>query len=135
MRCQFNILTFGNSERTFQQGEYKIVETFNDDMKLIKRIEYDKFGRDVDVKSYDGLDNIVDHMQKEYFETENEKGYVEIFKNKFQEYVRKSYTKIENGMKHVIDDFTAKTNPEKSYFNDFIYDLNGKLQKVVSFKK
>lgn len=135
MRCKFDILTFGNSEKTYRQHGNKIVETFDDNKNLIKRIEYDKFERDIDVKWYDNLKNIVAHMQKEYFETENEKGYIEIYKNNFQEYIRKSYTKIENGLKHAIDDFTSKTNPQNSYFNDFIYDSNGKLQKIVSLKK
>ena len=104
MRCKFDILTFGNSEKTYHQYGNKIVETFDDNMNLIKRIEYDKFERDIDVKWYDNLKNIIAHMQIEYFETENEKGYIEIYKNNVQEYIRKSYTKIENGMKHVVDD-------------------------------
>ena len=83
MKCQFNILTFGNSKRTYQQRENKIVDTLNDELKLIKRIEYDEFNREVDVKWYDGDDNITDHMHKEYFETENEKGFIETFKNQF----------------------------------------------------
>ena len=135
MKCQFNIFTFGNSERIYQQGENKIVDTLNDELKLIKRIEYDKFNREVDIKWYDEVNNITDHMHKEYFETENEKGFIEIFKNQFQEYVRKSSTKIENGVKHVIDDYTSKSSPENSYINDFVYDLKGNLQKLITLKK
>ena len=135
MKCQFNILTFGNNKRTYQQRENKIVDTLNDELKLIKRIEYDEFNREVDVKWYDGVDNITDHMHIEYFETENEKGFIETFKNQFQEYIRKSSTKIENGVKHVIDDYTSKSNPKKSYINDFVYDLKGNLQKLITLKK
>ena len=135
MKCQFSILTFGNSEKTYQQGENKVVDTLNDGLKLIKRVEYDKFNRDVDVKWYDEVNNITDHMHKEYFETENEKGFIETFKNQFQEYIRKSSTKFENGVKHVIDDYTSKSSPEKSYINDFVYDLKGKLQKIITLKK
>ena len=135
MKCQFNILTFGNSNGTYQQRENKIVDTLNDELKLIKRIEYDEFNREVDVKWYDGFDNITDHMHKEYFETENENGFIETFKNQFQEYIRKSSTKIENGVKHVIDDYTSKSKPEKSYINDFVYDLKGNLQKIITLKK
>ena len=135
MKCQFSILTFGNSEKTYQQGENKVVDTLNDELKLIKRVEYDKFNRDVDVKWYDEDNNITDHMHKEYFETENEKGFIETFKNQFQEYVRKSSTKFEDGVKHVIDDFTSKSSPENSYINDFVYDLKGKLQKIITLKK
>ena len=135
MKCQFNILTFGNNKRTYQQRENKIVDTLNDELKLIKRIEYDEFNREVDVKWYDGVDNITDHMHIEYFETENEKGFIETFKNQFQEYIRKSSTKIENGVKHVIDDYTSKSKPEKSYINDFVYDLKGNLQKLITLKK
>jgi len=135
MKCQFSILTFGNSEKTYQQGENKVVDTLNDELKLIKRVEYDKFNRDVDVKWYDEVNNITDHMHKEYFETENEKGFIETFKNQFQEYIRKSSTKFENGVKHVIDDYTSKSSPEKSYINDFVYDLKGKLQKIITLKK
>ena len=135
MKCQFSILTFGNSEKTYQQGENKVVDTLNDELKLIKRIEYDKFNREVDVKWYDEVNNITDHMHKEYFETENEKGFIETFKNQFQEYIRKSSTKFENGVKHVIDDYTSKSSPENSYINDFVYDLKGKLQKIITLKK
>lgn len=135
MKCQFSILTFGNSEKTYQQGENKVVDTLNDELKLIKRIEYDKFNREVDVKWYDEVNNITDHMHKEYFETENEKGFIETFKNQFQEYVRKSSTKFEDGVKHVIDDYTSKSSPENSYINDFVYDLKGKLQKIITLKK
>ena len=35
MKYQFNILAFGNSERTYQQGKNKIVDTFDDDMKQV----------------------------------------------------------------------------------------------------
>ena len=135
MKSQFNILTFGNSNRANQQRKNKIVDTLNDELKLIKRIEYDEFNREVDVKWYDGDDNITDHMHKEYFETENEKGFIETFKNQFQEYIRKSSTKFENGVKHVIDDYTSKSSPEKSYINDFVYDLKGNLQKIITLKK
>ena len=135
MKCQFSILTFVNSEKTYQQGENKVVDTLNDELKLIKRVEYDKFNRDVDVKWYDEVNNITDHMHKEYFETENEKGFIETFKNQFQEYVRKSSTKFEDGVKHVIDDYTSKSSPENSYINDFVYDLKGKLQKIITLKK
>ena len=135
MKCQFKILTFGNSERTYHQGENKIVDMLDDKLKLIKRIEYDKFNREVDIKWYDEDYRITDHMHKEYFETENEKGFIETFKNQFQEYVRKSSTKFENGVKHVIDDYTSKSSPENSYINDFVYDLKGKLQKIITLKK
>ena len=135
MKCQFSIFTFGNSEKTYQQGENKVVDTLNDELKLIKRVEYDKFNREVDIKWYDEVNNITDHMHKEYFETENEKGFIETFKNQFQEYVRKSSTKFEDGVKHVIDDYTSKSSPENSYINDFVYDLKGKLQKIITLKK
>ena len=135
MKCQFSILTFGNSEKTYQQGENKVVDTLNDELKLIKRVEYDKFNREVDIKWYDEVNNITDHMHKEYFETENEKGFIETFKNQFQEYVRKASTKFEDGVKHVIDDYTSKSSPENSYINDFVYDLKGKLQKIITLKK
>ena len=42
--------------------------------------------------------------------------------------------KFENGVKHVIDDYTSKSNPEKSYINDFVYDLKGNLQKIITLK-
>ena len=135
MKCQFSILTFGNSEKTYQQGENKVVDTLNDELKLIKRVEYDKFNREVDIKWYDEVNNITDHMHKEYFETENEKGFIETFKNQFQEYIRKSSTKFEDSVKHVIDDYTSKSSPENSYINDFVYDLKGKLQKIITLKK
>ena len=104
-------------------------------MFLLKRIEYDRFDRDVDVKLYDHLGNVSEHMHKEYFETENEKGYIESFENNFQKYTRRAYRKIDNGFRHLIDDFKSITDPKKSYINDVIYDLQGNFIKILSSKK
>ena len=128
-------MTFGNKTKTCQISEGKVVEMFNDSNVLTKRIEYDKFDRTIDVKNYDSTGTLSEHLHFDYFETENERGFIETFKSKFQEYVRKSYTKIENGLKHHIDDYTSKTKPENSYINDFVYDLKGKLINVISHKK
>ena len=135
MKCTFDLISFGNKTKTNQIAEGKVVEMFNDFNVLIKRIEYDKFDRTIDVKNFDSTGVLSDNLHFEYFETENEKGFVETFKSRFQEYVRKSYIRIEEGLKHHIDDYTSNTKPENSYINDFVYDLKGKLITVISHKK
>lgn len=121
---------FGNKTKVFQAGQNKIEETYSDDNVLLKRLERDEFNRDVDSKTFDLSGNITEHLHKDYFQTENEKGFVETYKDKNQEYTRKAYTKIENGLKHIIDDFQSKTG--KSYITDFIYDMSGKLVDIIS---
>lgn len=134
MRCLFNAVNFLSDARTYNLGKNKITETLNDG-KLTKRIEYDEFDRDVDVKWFDTLGNISAHLHKDYYETDSEKGLVETFKNSAQNYVRKVYTKFESGLRHNIDEYVSKSDPQASYINDFIYDLNGKFIKLISHKK
>lgn len=135
MKCNFSNILFGNSTKVYRQGENKIVETFDDDMRLLQKIEYDKFDRDIDVKRWDEFGQISEHMHKEYFEKENTKGHIETYKNKFQEYIRKAYVRIDSDFRHSIDDFTSLSNPEKSYINDAIYDLNGEFIDIVTISK
>ena len=106
MKIDFtNYLLFGNKTKIFQSGKNKIEETYDDDNFLIKRLVRDEFNRDIDALTFDSSGNTIEHLHKDYFQTETEQGFIETFKNKSQEYTRKAYTKIENGLKHNIDDF------------------------------
>lgn len=134
MKYNFTIINFKNTTKTYQKDKIKIVEYYNDNNKLLKRLEYDEFERDIDCKNFDEDGNLVSHQHKEYFETNTEKGLIETFKNHFQEYVRKQYVKFINGYKHSIEEFVSKSKPENSYKNEFIYDLQNNLVNVISKK-
>ena len=114
MKINFsNIITFGNKTKMFKSGKNNIEEIYTDDDILQKRLVRDEFNRYIDSKTFDLFGNIIEHQHYDYFRTENEQGVIETFKNKYQEYIRKAYTKIEGGLKHCIDDFQSKTG--KSY--------------------
>ena len=132
MKVLFNPVQFCSKENTYKSGNHTITETYNDNNFLERTMEFDEFGRDTDVKWYDMNGKVTGHMHKDYFETENEKGHVETFKNQFQEYTRKAYTKIEAGFRHTIDDYKSKTKPESSYINEFVYDMNKRLVKIIT---
>ena len=131
MKIDFtNTISFGIKTKIFQSGKNHIEETYSDDNILQKRLIKDEFDRYVDSKTFDSHGNITEHQHYDYFKTENEQGFIETFRNKYQEYVRKAYIKIEDGLKHSIDDFQSKTG--KSYLNDFVYDMSGKLVKIIN---
>ena len=132
MIISYNPVKFCSSEKTYTKDNHQITEHISDNGILTRRIELDEFGRDVDVKWFDLQGNVASNMHKDYCETANEKGLIETFKSSFQEYTRKHYTKYEAGFKHVIDDYKSKTAPEKNYINEFIYDMQNKLVKLIS---
>ncbi len=124
MKIFFNTINFGNNKP-------RIVEN-KDSSGNTRRVEYDTFGHDVDSKLFDRNGIVSEHQHKVYYEKDNEKGCIEFFKNKFQEYTRRTYTKTENGFKYSVDDFKSKTRPEANYINEFIYDLSNKLIKIIN---
>ncbi len=130
MKIFFSILCFGEKTNTYRVGRNTVTEVFDDKNTLIKRIEYDEFRRDVDSMWFDSSGELQEHLHKEYYEKINEKGMIETFFGKSQEYVRKSYTKFENGFKHTVDDFQSKTG--KNYINEFIHDKLGNLVKIIN---
>ncbi len=130
MKIFFSTLSFGERTNTYKIGKNTVTEVFDDKNALIKRIEYDEFNRDVDSKWFGSTGKLSEHLHKEYYKKADEEGVVETFKNKTQEYVRKSYTRFENGLKHVFDDFQSKTG--KNYINDFVYDKLGNLVKIIN---
>ena len=130
MKIFFITLSFRERTNTYKVCKNTVTETFDDKNTLIKRIEYDEFNRDVDTKWFDSSGELNEHLHKEYYKKANEEGVIETFKNKTQEYVRKSYTKFESGLKHVFDDFRSKTG--KNYINDFVYDKSGNLVKIIN---
>ena len=134
MKCLFSNINFGDSTKTYQRGKIKVVEHYNIYDVLTRRIEYDEFNRDIDSKSFNNKGDIIEHQHKEYFENDTEKGFIETFKSRFQEYTRKSYIKFVNGFKHSIDEYVSKTRPDKNYINEFIYNAQEKLVKVITKK-
>lgn len=126
-----NNITFGNYTRTYQKANNTITEYYNDNNILYRKIEYDEFKRDIDTKEFNPYGVIISHQHKKYYKSACEEGYIETFKNKYQQYIRKSCTKIVNGLKHSIDDFKSITSSHKSYVNDFVYDKTGKLIKII----
>jgi len=129
MKIFFSTINFCEKLNIYKSGKNTVKEVFDDNNKMVKRIEYDEFNRDVDAKSFDVSGELQEHLHKEYYKKTNEEGVLETFKNKTQEYVRKSYTKVENGFKYTVDDFQSKT---KNYKNEFVHDTMGKLIKVIN---
>lgn len=123
-----SVISFGQRINTYKKGENRVEEIFNDDDLLSRTVEYDRFGRDIDAKTFDAKGNVTEHMMKTY----SQDGCIETFKSNFQEYTRKTCTKIENSLKHRIEEYVSKTSPDKNYVHDFIYDLKGKLIKIVT---
>ena len=130
MKVFISTVNFGEKSNTYKIGKNTVTETFDDKNTLIKRIEFDEFNRDVDSKWFDTSGEIQEHLNKEYYEKVNEKGMIETFSGRFQEYVRKFYTKFENGYKHTVDDFRSKKG--KNYINEFIHDKSGNLVKIIN---
>ena len=130
MKILCSTVCFGEKTNIYKIGSNTVTEVFDNCNNIIKRIEYDEFNRDVDSKWFNSAGKLQEHLHKDYYKKENEEGCIETFKNLYQEYTRKSYTKIENGFKHVVDDFRSKTG--KSYINDFVHDMCGNLIKIIN---
>lgn len=131
MRIQLNTFTFGDSKKIYKSGTHTVEEHYNDNKTMIKRLENDEFSRDVDTKWFDDkTGELTAHQHKDYYEKENETGYIETYKDNSQEYTRHGYTRIENGCKHTVEDYQSKTG--KSYINEFIRDAQDKLIKIIT---
>ena len=134
MKITYNFIKFSGSENSYKIGHHKITEYFDDSRVLTKTIEHDEFDRIVDTKWFNQQGEITEQLHKDYYELPNEKGFIEHYKSKTQEYTRKACTKFIDGAKHTIDEFISKTSPERSYINEFIYDLQNKLKDVITKK-
>lgn len=127
-----NINTFKGKTELYQDGSFKIKDSFDDNNILKSHIVFDEFDRVIIAKKFD-IDGFIDsNTTFDYYETNMEKGMIETYKDKSQEYIRNAYTKIENSLKHKVDDYTSISNPKNSYINDFVYDLKGNLCKLIS---
>ena len=113
----------------------RIEDSFYDNNVLKSHTVFDEFERVIMHKQFDSDGFIKSSTHLEYYETNIEKGRIETYREIGQEYIRKSYTKIENGLKHVVDDYTSISAPQKSYVNDFVYDLKGNLYKLINNEK
>lgn len=120
---------FGYSQK-YQIGNHSFEDVFDDNDVLIKRSELDEKNRLVETVWFDEKGNMKELLHKDYYVKNNEKGYIETYASTHQEYIRKVYEKTEDGFRHVVDDFKSKTG--KSYINDFVHDLSGKLVKIIS---
>lgn len=130
MRINPISINFYGYSQKYKIGNNSLEDIFDDNDVLIKRYELDDKNRLVETVLFDELGNVEEFLHKDYFEKENEKGFIETYVGPHQEYIRKSYEKTENGFRHVIDDFKSKTG--KSYINDFVHDMSGKLVKIIS---
>ncbi len=130
MKINFNSLNFCEHQRNYQIGENLIKDYFDDNNRIIRQEKYDTLGRNICTNWFDKNGSIIEFMKKDYFKSETEDGFIETYKSKTQEYIRKSYTKIENNLKHHIDDYKSRTG--KSYYNDFVHDIFGNLIKIIT---
>lgn len=128
----YNIPTFKGNTKCYKDRNFKIQDSFYDNNVLKSHTIFDEFDRVIVAKQFDRDGFIESSANFEYYETDIENGRIETYKNKSQEYIRKAYTRIENGIKHVVDDYNSISTPEKSYINDFVYDLKGNLCKLIS---
>lgn len=128
----YNIPTFKGNTKIYQDGNLKIKDSFYDNNILESHTVFDEFDHVLINKRFDRDGLITSSANFEYYETNTENGLIETFKDKGQEYIRKAYTKIENGLKHFVDDFTSISAPQKSYKNEFVSDLEGNLLKLIN---
>ena len=127
MKVQFNSIMFKSKTKTFNNGDNKITEYYNDNNVLTKTLETDKFERFVDAKEYSETGDIISHMHKIY---ENEKE-TEIYKDNFQEYTRIIRYVKKGEFTHRIEEYISKTSPESNYVHEFIRDCTNKLVKMI----
>ncbi len=119
-------VSFGDLTMTRYEDGSKIVESFNDNIRL-KRLVYDSKDRIVDSVCFDNLGKKISHKHKEYIEN----GCIESYKDLKQEYVRRTQMVIEPPFKRFLEHFTSITSPDKSYVAEFIRTLENKLVKVI----
>ena len=131
MKIIQNLINFNGNAVSYKVGKHKIVDYF-DNKIMTKKMEYDEFDRIIDTKWFDIEGNVVEHLHKDYYENSGETGFIEHFKNKTQEYIRKSYTKFESNLKHNVDEFQSISSPSKSYINEFIYDMQNQLIQIIN---
>lgn len=132
MKIFLSPVSFNGKTVTSTQNKLKIEEFYDDNNMLSSRLEYDEQDRFVDKKSFDSQGNVTEHQHKSYYIKGEEQGCIETFKNEFQHYVRQSYTRPQGKFIHTVDNFQSISNPGKSYINEFIRDLQGRLVKVIS---
>ena len=128
MRIEFNAINFLGTIKSYNFGENRITQYFDDDNYLTKIIEVDKFERDVDTKEFDRERNVTFHLHKDYTDS----GYVETFKDKCQEYTRRVYTVVKGSMTHRIEEYVSKSSPQKNYVSEFIRDSSNKLVRIIT---
>ena len=127
MKVLFNSIMFKSHSKTFNKGENKITEYYDDNNVLTKTLEVDKFERFVDAKEYSKTGEITSHMHKKY---EDEK-VTEIYKDRFQEYTRITRFVKKGEFTHRIEEYISKTSPENNYVHEFIRDCADKLVKMI----
>lgn len=128
MKIFFNSIQFKQGCTIVQKGENKVFEYFDENERLIKTYEQDKFERDIDTKTFDKEGNITSHLHKDY--TEN--GFIETFKNKYQEYTRIFTLEKKGEYIHRIEKFMSKTSPDKNYITEFIKDTSNNLLRIIT---
>lgn len=124
-----NFTTFkAHNKQTYYEGENKIVEYFNDNNKLISKVAYDKFERDIFTNWFDEFGSNNGFMRKEYMNG----GFIETCKTPTQEYKRTCRKFVKDGFEHYIEEYISTTSPEKNYCNESIRNMFGKLIKMIA---
>ena len=128
MKITFSKIHFGNSYKNYAINSNKICEIYNDDGVLSRKIIYDSFDRDIQAITYDKEGNVTEEMYKTY----TNDGYIENFKSKSLQYLRKCYSTIINNYKHEIEEYVSITNPKSNYLYEKIRNVqNNKLIKFI----
>ena len=128
MKININPINFSETSKIFKKGDNTVTHYFNDENILVRAVEIDKSGRDVDAREFDKEGNIISHLHKEYSGDNME----ETFKNKFQQYVRKVRFEQKDGFSRRIEEFISETSPKSNYVHEFIKDASGKLLQIIS---
>lgn len=123
-----NFVTFKDYNKTYYNGENKVVESYNDNNKLTNRVTYDKFDRVVLANWFDEWGNDNGFMQKEYVTD----GFIETCKTPTQEYKRICRNFIKDGFQYYTEKYLSKNRPENNYYNESIRNMFGKLVKMIS---
>ena len=112
---------------TFLSNQNRVSYLSGENNLSMRRIETDRFGRDIDAKQFDSYGKLVSHQHKYYHGDD----LIEKYRDSNQEYTRKIYYKVKNGFKHRIEEFISKTSPDKNYVHESVRDASDKLVKFI----
>ena len=124
-----NCITFKAHDKTYYDGENKIVECYNDQNKLTRIVTYDKFERAILTNWFDEFERDIGFMRKDYL---SDGDIIETCKTPTQEYTRTMHAFTKDGFHHRIEKYVSKTRPENNYCHESIRNMFGELVKMIS---